>query len=81
MVANREGSFSAADVRAWHECALVERQHGVGASQLFNLRRLDREDALIDLSSGESVVHANELAAARAQISSFSACWQEDHGE
>jgi transposase len=41
----------------------------VGASQLFNWRKLDREGALTAVGSGESVVPASELAAARAQIS------------
>ena len=49
--------------------SLVARQHGVGASQLFNWRKLDREGALTAVGSGESVVPASELAAARAQIS------------
>jgi transposase len=49
--------------------SLVARQQGVGASQLFNWRKLDREGALTAVGSGESVVPASELAAARAQIS------------
>ena len=48
--------------------SFVARQHGVGASQLFNWRKLDREGALTAVGSGESVGPASELAAARAQI-------------
>ena len=48
--------------------SLVARKHGVGASQLFNWRKLEREGALTAVSAGESVVPASELAAARAQI-------------
>jgi transposase len=47
--------------------SLVARKHGVGASQLFNWRKLEREGALT-VTAGESVVPASELAAARAQI-------------
>jgi transposase len=49
--------------------SLVARQNGVGASQLFNWRKLDREGALTAVGSGESVVSASELAVAGAQIS------------
>ena len=49
--------------------SLVARHHGVGASRLFNWRKLDREGALTAVGAGESVVPASELAAARAQIS------------
>ena len=48
--------------------SLVARKHGVGANQLFNWRKLEREGALTAVSAGESVVPASELAAARAQI-------------
>jgi transposase len=48
--------------------SLVARKHGVGASQLFSWRKLEREGGLTAVSSGESVVPASELAAARAQI-------------
>ena len=48
--------------------SLVARKHGVGASQLFNWRKLEREGALTVVTAGESVVPASELAAARAQI-------------
>jgi len=48
--------------------SLVARKHGISASQLFNWRRLEREGALVAVHSGESVVPASELAAARAQI-------------
>lgn len=48
--------------------SLVARKHGVGASQLFNWRKLEREGALTAVTAGESVVPASELAAARAQI-------------
>ena len=47
---------------------LVARQNGVGASQLFNWRKLDREGALTAVGSGESVVSASEPAPALAQI-------------
>lgn len=49
-------------------CVLVARKHGVGASQFFNWRKLEREGALTAVTAGESVVPASELAAARAQI-------------
>ena len=48
--------------------SMVARKHGVGASQLFNWRKLEREGALTAVTAGESVVPASELAAARAQI-------------
>jgi len=48
--------------------SLVARKHGVGTSQLFNWRKLEREGALTTVTAGESVVPASELAAARAQI-------------
>jgi len=48
--------------------SLVARKHGISASQLFNWRKLEREGALVAVYSGESVVPASELAAARAQI-------------
>ena len=48
--------------------SLVARKHGISASQLFNWRKLEREGALVAVHSGESVMPASELAAARAQI-------------
>lgn len=48
--------------------SLVARKHGISASQLFNWRKLEREGALVAVHSGESVVPASELAAARTQI-------------
>lgn len=48
--------------------SLVARQEGVAASLLFQWRRLEREGALVAVSTGESVVPASELAAARAEI-------------
>lgn len=48
--------------------SLVARKHDVGASQLFNWRKLEREDALTAVTAGESVVPASELAAARALV-------------
>lgn len=48
--------------------SLVARKHGVGASQLFSWRKLEREGGLTAVNAGESVVPASELAAARAQI-------------
>ena len=41
--------------------SLMAREHGVGASQLFNRRKLDRKGALTAVSAGESVVPASEL--------------------
>jgi transposase len=46
----------------------VARKHGIGISQLFNWRKLEREGALAAVAAGESVVSATELASARAQI-------------
>ena len=48
--------------------SLVVRKHGVGACQLFNWRKLEREGVLTAVTAGESVMPASELAAARAQI-------------
>lgn len=48
--------------------SLLARKHGVGASQLFSWRKLEREGGLTAMNAGESVVPASELAAARAQI-------------
>lgn len=48
--------------------SLVARKHNIGASQLFNWRKLEREGALTAVQAGESVVPASELAAARAEI-------------
>ena len=48
--------------------SLVARQAGVGASLLFQWRKLERQGALTAVSAGESVVPASELAAARAEI-------------
>ena len=48
--------------------SLVARKHGISASQLFSWRKLERDGALVAVHSGESVVPASELAAARAQI-------------
>ena len=47
---------------------LIAGKHGVGASQLFSWRKLEREGGLTAVSAGESVVPASELAAAHAQI-------------
>lgn len=44
------------------------RKHDISASDLFNWRKLEREGALVAVQSGESVVQASELAAARAQL-------------
>ena len=49
--------------------SLVARQEGVSASLLFQWRKLERQGALTAVSSGEAVVPASELAAARAEIS------------
>lgn len=46
----------------------MARKHGVGASQLYNWRKLEREGVFTAVSAGESVVPASELAAACAQI-------------
>jgi len=48
--------------------SLVARKSGISASQPFNCRKLEQEGALVAVHSGESVVPASELAAARAQI-------------
>jgi transposase-like protein len=48
--------------------SLVARQEGIFAGLLFNWRRLERQGALTAVSSGEEVVPASELAAARAEI-------------
>ena len=48
--------------------SLVARKDGISACQLFNWRKLEREGALVAVQSGESVVPASELAAARAHI-------------
>jgi transposase len=48
--------------------SLVARKHGISASQLCNWRKLEREGALVAVQSGESVVPASELAAARVRI-------------
>ena len=48
--------------------SLVARQTGVGASQLFQWRKLERQGALTAVSAGEAVVPASELAAARVEI-------------
>jgi transposase len=45
-----------------------DREGSAGAPDV-NWRKLDREGALTAVGSGESVVPASELAAARAQIS------------
>jgi transposase-like protein len=48
--------------------SLVARQECISAGLLFNWRRLERQGALTAVSSGEEVVPASELAAARAEI-------------
>ena len=48
--------------------SLVARQSGVGASQLFQWRKLERQGASTAVQAGEAVVPASELAAARAEI-------------
>ena len=48
--------------------SLVARQEGLAASLLFLWRKLERQGALTAVSSGEAVVPASELAAARAEI-------------
>jgi len=54
--------------------SLVARQEGVSAGLLFQWRKLERQGALTAVSAGEAVVPASELAAARAEIASSSAC-------
>jgi len=46
----------------------VARKYGIGASQLFNWRKQEREGGLTKLGTGMSAVPAAELAAAREQI-------------
>jgi len=48
--------------------SLVARQGGVAVSLLFLWRKLERQGALTAVSSGEAVVPASELVAARAEI-------------
>jgi len=48
--------------------AIVARKYGIGPSQLFNWRKLEREGGLVKLVAGISAVPAVELAAARKQI-------------
>ena len=68
--ANEHAEEKAALVRETYEpgmsVSLVARKHGVGASQLFNWHKLEREGALTPITAGESVVPSSELAAARA---------------
>ena len=52
--------------------SLAARQEGVAASLLFQWRKLERQGALTAVSSGEAVVPASELAAARAETSQAS---------
>lgn len=47
--------------------SLVARQEGVAASLLFQWRKLERHGALTEVSAGEAVVPASELAVARAE--------------
>jgi len=44
--------------------SLVARKHGVDASQLLNLHKLEREGALTSVTAGESVLSASEQSAA-----------------
>lgn len=48
--------------------SLVARKHGVNPNQLFQWRKLERAGALIAVDSGQAVVPATELDAARRQI-------------
>lgn len=48
--------------------SLVARRHGVNANQLFAWRKLERAGALTAVGTGEAVVPAGELEAARRQI-------------
>jgi len=47
---------------------LVARKHGINPNQLFQWRKLERIGALTAVDSGQSVVPAAELDAARRQI-------------
>jgi transposase len=48
--------------------SLVARQENVSAGLLFQWRKLERQGALTAVASGEAVVPASELAAARTEI-------------
>ncbi len=48
--------------------SLVARKHGINPNQIFHWRKLERIGALTAVGSGESVVPAAELDAARRQI-------------
>lgn len=48
--------------------SLVARRRGVNANQLFHWRKLEREGALTAVGTGDAVVPAGELEAARRQI-------------
>ena len=48
--------------------SLVARRHGVNANQVFAWRKLERAGALTAVGTGEAVVPAGELEAARRQI-------------
>lgn len=48
--------------------SLVARKHGVNPNQLFQWRKLERIGALTAVDSGQAVVPATELDAARRQI-------------
>lgn len=61
--------------------SLVARKHGVGESQLFNWRKLEREGALTAVTAGEIGVPVSKLAAARALIAQNAEhAWQEGNG-
>jgi transposase len=74
--AERRRRWSAAEklgmVRETYEpgmtVSLVARKHGINPNQLFHWRKLERVGALTAVESGESVVPAAELDAARRQI-------------
>lgn len=48
--------------------SLVARKHGINPNQLFQWRKLERIGALTAVDSGQAVVPAAELDAARRQI-------------
>lgn len=48
--------------------SLVARRHGINPNQVFHWRKLERVGALTAIETGETVVPATELEAARRQI-------------
>ena len=76
LAAERRRRWSASEklamVRETYEpgmtVSLVARRHGVNPNQVFHWRKLERMGALMAVGTGETVVPAAELEAARRQI-------------